>query len=124
MAVGLGQGQRQPERAGGQAHRPGHVAAGPEHGAGAHPAQDPACPARGPAGERQRPRRPYRVAPVQARHLQAVEGKAGAGHQLHLGPLAADELHPGAAPAQLVSDRERRHDVPRRTTGRYRDRRH
>ena len=117
VAVGLHQRQRQPQRATRETDRTRHIAAGTEHGVGLDAPQQPPGPPGRPERQCERPRGTERVAPVDAGHLERMEGIARRGHELRLGAPAAHEHDVRPELAQRVSDRERRHDVTRRPAG-------
>ena len=124
VAVGLGGHHGQPERPGGKADRGRHVAAAAHHGVGAQAPQQPARGDRRARGAEHGAGGAQRVAAVDPLHPQRVEAEPGRRHQLGLGPLAADELDPGAAIPQRGGDGQRRDHVPRRPARGDHDRRH
>ena len=96
MGVGLGQHERRAAQHGGEADRPGRVAAA------AHDHLGPVAAEQAPGGEQRGGRladgagRLERIAARYPLDVERVELVAGGGHQLGLRALAADEADVGA----------------------------
>ena len=118
MRVGLGEGGGNPQRSGGEHHRPADVAARAEHGVGAPPAQDPQARSgcdRG-AGERaDRAKRSLARHPLDAESVELEARVAGEPLLDRVRPTG--ERDEPAAPAERLGYRERGQDVTGRSSG-------
>ena len=119
MRIRLGERARDSLDAGGQRHRPRHVAAGAEHGVGPAPPEDAAAGSR--SGERL-PHCPHELEvgpPRQPRDRERVELVAALRNEPRFDAIRRPgERHQSAPPPQRLRDRERRRDVSHRPAGR------
>ena len=112
MAVSLHQHERHAPAHGRQPHRPGHVAAGAEHGLRPGLAEQPARPGQGPGVHGRGSGGAGQPLAIQRGDRQRAQLVAGLRDQLEFGALPADERDLGPFSAQRVGHRQRRHDVP------------